>query len=104
MYKASKDSPDIVTLNNFMEIVNKKHIGYGQSLYIDKKVKAEERENGNWLAFVEDGLIFQVNIRITDKIIITRCECGCLSQSTFCRHSVAVFYAIGNRLGLYTVD
>lgn len=103
MYNASKDSPVIVTLNNFMEIVDKKHISYGQNLYIDKKVKVEERENGNWLAFVEDGLIFQVNIRITDKIKITRCECGCLSQSTFCRHSVAVLYMIGNRLGLNTI-
>jgi len=92
MYSASKGSSVIVTLNNFKDFVDKKHISYGQNLYLNKKVKVEEKEKGNWLGYVEDGLFFQVNIRIADEIRITRCECGCLSHSILCRHSVAVLF------------
>ena len=104
MYNATKQSKNIVTLNNFKEFVNAKHINSGKSMYLNKKVRLEENENGKWLAFIDDKLIFQVNIMIVDEIRILKSDCGCISNSIFCRHSVATLYTIRERLGLSNID
>lgn len=99
MYNVTKDLSNI-TLRNFKKFVDEKHYGPGKSLYHHKKVKLTEEENGNWLALVEDGMHYQVFVRILDNFEIIRCECGCSSERVFCRHSVAVLYTIADRMGL----
>jgi uncharacterized Zn finger protein len=99
MYNVTKESSDI-TLRNFKRFVDEKHYGPGRSLYHHKKVKLTEEENGNWIAQVEDGMHYQVFVRIMDGYHIVRCECGCASERILCRHSVAVLCTIANQLGV----
>ncbi len=85
---------DYFTLNNFEDYVDEKHYQPGKSLFRHRKISLDRNENGNWIATVEDGMFFNVNVRILDNNKIVKCECGCSSERMFCRHSAGVLLAI----------
>lgn len=64
--------------------------------YFDKNAVTQLASNqGRWSAVVTGSEKYQVEIKLTDELI-DACSCDCPHNADFCKHIVAVLYAIAS--------
>jgi hypothetical protein len=90
----------MITLSNFTNTLDKKQILKGQHYFMAEAVdNLNEQKNGYWQAEVLGTEIYHVRVQLRDiEIISTGCDCP--HDDLFCKHVVAVLFALQDELDI----
>ncbi|HEX8315743.1 MAG TPA: SWIM zinc finger family protein, partial [Flavisolibacter sp.] len=95
-----------LTIYNFPSSISPQQVKKGEDYFESGAVdEAIETTTGKWQAEVSGTEIYHIKIVLKDAAIV-RTSCDCPHDDPFCKHVVAVLFAIQNQLGmtLTTVD
>ena len=89
-----------ITLSNFTNTLDKKQVLKGQDYYMDAAVDdLTEIKPGYWQAAVSGTEIYHVQLQLKDAEIVST-GCDCPHDDVFCKHVVAVLFALQDELGI----
>ncbi len=91
-----------MTIKNFTDYLSKHELKKGKIIIAEKKVtKLKELEPDEWTAIVNGREPYEVDISLDDEDIIdVSCECIAHTEEEYCKHVIAVLFAIQEKEGL----
>jgi hypothetical protein len=91
-----------MTIHNFTGYLSKHELKKGEDYYKGKKVtKLKENEDEEWTAVVNGREPYEVEISMDDDDIIdVSCECIAHTEDEYCKHVIAVLFAIQEKEGI----
>lgn len=85
-----------MTFATFEEELDKKQLIKGLVYFKQGSISEfKEGRTGNWRAVVKGSGNYKVHVQIHNGLIVTR-SCNCPHNATYCKHIIAVMYAIKN--------
>lgn len=88
----------MLTITNFDQQIDANTVQKGRRYFTQKAVLSlEPIHNSRWRADVEGSDVYQVQIQLQDRVIVESC-CDCAAENPFCTHTVAVLFALREKL------
>lgn len=91
-----------MTIKNFTEHLSKYELKKGEDYYRRKKVtKLKEEDAEEWTAVVNGREAYDVEVSLEDdEITEVYCDCVAHTENDFCKHVIAVLFAIQEKEGI----
>lgn len=90
----------MITLSNFTNTLDKKQVSKGKDYYLDAPVEnLLESKPHLWQAEVEGTELYHVKVQLF-KQEIKDTSCDCPHEDPFCKHVVAVLFALQDELDI----
>jgi hypothetical protein len=90
----------MLSITNFESVLSSAVLKKGEDYFKAGYVRDLEQENLEWIAIVEGNDDYEVSVSINSNAEILDTDCDCPHDTTYCKHIVAVFYAIQKELAV----
>lgn len=84
----------MLSITNFESVLSSVALKKGEDYFKAAYVRELEQENLEWTAVVEGNDDYEVSVSINTNTEIFNTHCDCPHDAMYCKHIVAVFYAI----------
>lgn len=88
----------MLSIYNFESQLSSDALKKGKDYFKAGCVENIEYENNIWTAEVEGTDIYEVEVALDTNAQILNTDCDCPHDATYCKHIIAVFYAIQKEL------
>jgi SWIM zinc finger len=94
----------MISINNFEQELSEAQLDKGKAYFKTGYVDNLEQVDTEWTAEVEGSDIYYVEVTLSKKNEITRSDCDCPHDAQYCKHIIAVLYAIKNEIKTISIN